>query len=289
MTAQQRADHFVGGLPDHIHVDVELRGPQDLQQAMYYARAFECCTQAMQPAAPARGGRQAARPAPTPGRPPQAALSPTTPATALPYRCLSPAEQMERRRQGLCFNCDEPYTPSHVCPRLFYLETVNYIEEDASPDGADALPPPAAAETAPAGSPATTLVVSLYALAGIRDERTMLLPVMIHGERLVALVDTGSTHNFLPEATMRRLALQPTGGEQPRVTVANDDRLRCHGLARDVPITIGDEHFSITCAGIDLGCFDFILGVDFLQTLGPILWDFDALTMIFWRLRRRIR
>ena len=117
----------------------------------------------------------------------------------------------------------------------------------------------------------------------------MLLPVMIHDERLVALVDTCSTHNFLPEATMRRLALQPTGGEQLRVTVANGDRLRCHGLAQDVPITIGDEHFSITCAGIDLGCFDFILGIDFLRTLGPILWDFDALTMTFWRLGRHIR
>uniref|UniRef100_A0A452Y425 Uncharacterized protein n=1 Tax=Aegilops tauschii subsp. strangulata TaxID=200361 RepID=A0A452Y425_AEGTS len=39
--AQQRADLFVGGLPDHIRVDVKLRGPQDLQSAMYYARAFE--------------------------------------------------------------------------------------------------------------------------------------------------------------------------------------------------------------------------------------------------------
>ena len=41
VTAQQRADLFVGGLSDHIHVDVELWGPQDLQTAMYYARAFE--------------------------------------------------------------------------------------------------------------------------------------------------------------------------------------------------------------------------------------------------------
>jgi hypothetical protein len=56
-----------------------------------------------------------------------------------------------------------------------------------------------------------------------------------------------------------------------------------------VPITISDEHFTITCAGIDLGCFDFVLGVDFLRTLGPILWDFDTLTMTFWRLGRRVR
>ena len=48
MTARQRAELFVGGLPDRIHVDVELRGPQDLQTAMYYARAFERRAVAMQ-------------------------------------------------------------------------------------------------------------------------------------------------------------------------------------------------------------------------------------------------
>ena len=54
VTAQQRADLFVGGLPDHIRVDVELRGPQDLQSAMYYARAFERRAVAIQQKSPSR-------------------------------------------------------------------------------------------------------------------------------------------------------------------------------------------------------------------------------------------
>jgi predicted aspartyl protease len=117
----------------------------------------------------------------------------------------------------------------------------------------------------------------------------MLLPVMINGVRLIVLLDSGSTHNFLSVATMRRLGLHLSDAEQLSVTVANGDRLACQGMARQVPILIGDEHFSINCIGIDLGCFDFILGVDFMRTLGPILWDFDARTLIFWRLGRRIR
>jgi hypothetical protein len=48
-------------------------------------------------------------------------------------------------------------------------------------------------------------------------------------------------------------------------------------VARQVPVVIGDEPFSIDCVGIDMGCYDFILGVDFLSTLGPILWDLDVL------------
>ena len=30
LEARQKADLFMGGLPEHIHVDVELREPQDL-------------------------------------------------------------------------------------------------------------------------------------------------------------------------------------------------------------------------------------------------------------------
>jgi hypothetical protein len=130
---------------------------------------------------------------------------------------------------------------------------------------------------------ATAFVVSLHALVGIKTAKTMLLPVTIHGERLTALVDTGSTHNFLSRDAMRCLALQPAGAKKFSVTVANGDRLTCQGVARQVPIVIGDEPFSIDCVGIDLGCCDFILGVDFLSTLGPILWDLDVLTLIFWR------
>jgi len=138
-----------------------------------------------------------------------------------------------------------------VCQWLFYLESEDYIEEDASPAEDVAIPPeepPAQGQAA-----ANALVVSLHALAGIRTENTMLLQVMVKGERLLALLDTGSTHNFLQGATMRRLGLPPTGGVQLRVTVANGDCLRCEGIARHIPISIGAEDFSITCVGLDFG------------------------------------
>ncbi|KAK1606634.1 hypothetical protein QYE76_030307 [Lolium multiflorum] len=239
---------------------------------MHYARAYERRAQAVQQAPLPRGTR-AARPPPTAAaatRPAPPGPTGPTPAATRTFRRLTPAEQLERRRLGLCFHCDDPYTPGHVCPRLFYLETVD-VEEGNPTTG----PVAAASETTgPTNAAATTFVVSLHALAGIRHEPTMLLPVTIQGEPLVALLDTGSMHNFLPAATMRRLALQPTGGDTLRVTVANGDRLHCHGVVQHALLTIGDENFVITCAGIDLGGFDFILGVDFLRTLGRhIRWE----------------
>jgi hypothetical protein len=57
-----------------------------------------------------------------------------------PFRRLTPAEQVERRHLGLCFNCDETYGPGHVCPRLLYLETVDDTEADMPPEASDKLP-----------------------------------------------------------------------------------------------------------------------------------------------------
>jgi hypothetical protein len=193
------------------------------------------------------------------------------------------AEQLKRRRKGLCFNCDEIFAPGHVCARLFYLETVDDGKVEALTTELDATTLSEAGVMTYRPVDATAFVVSLHAMAGIKTAKTMLLPVMILGERLTALVDTGSMHNFLSGDTMRCLALQLAGAEKFSVTIANGDRLPCQGVARQVPIIIGDEPFSIDCIGIDLGCYDFILGVYFLSTLGPILWDLDVLTLIFWR------
>jgi hypothetical protein len=129
----------MGGLPEHIQVDVEMRHPPDLQTAMYYARAFERCATAYQALAapPPRGPRPSPRSnPPLPPLGPAATLAGTpggsapAPATTPPrFRRLSPAEQQEHRRKGLCFNCDEPYVRGHVCQRLFYLFNNDYVED----------------------------------------------------------------------------------------------------------------------------------------------------------------
>jgi hypothetical protein len=65
--------------------------------------------------------------------------------------------------------------------------------------------------------------------------------------------------------------------------VANSDRLPCAVVSQGVEVSIAGAPYTITCVGIDLGCFDFILGVDFLRTLGSITWDFDTRTLAFQR------
>jgi hypothetical protein len=120
---------------------------------------------------------------------------------------LTSAEQLERHCKGLCFNCDEPYAPGHTCVHLFYLETVDDAEVEALTAELDATTLSEAGVTTYGPVDATAFVVSLHAMAGIKTAKRMLLPVTIHGARFTALVDTGSTHNFLSRDAMRRLLL----------------------------------------------------------------------------------
>jgi len=51
----------------------------------------------------------------------------------LPLQSLSPTQMEERRRKGLCFNCDEKFQPGHQCKsaNLFLLEGL-YLFQDSS-------------------------------------------------------------------------------------------------------------------------------------------------------------
>jgi predicted aspartyl protease len=127
---------------------------------------------------------------------------------------------------------------------------------------------------------AETPRVSLYAIAGIRTRDTIMIPVFINGQRLEALVDTGSSHTFVDMAVAQRIKLESKPANL-RVTVANGDKVRCAAVVRGIPMLVGREEFSIICFSIGLCGFDLVLGADFLRTLGTILLDLDSLCMAF--------
>jgi hypothetical protein len=68
------------------------------------------------------------------GAPPPGTQQPAAQQPIRQFRRLTPAEQLEQCRQGLCYNCDEPFVRCHQCKRLFYLESGDYADDDTPPD-----------------------------------------------------------------------------------------------------------------------------------------------------------
>jgi hypothetical protein len=58
------------------------------------------------------------------------------------------------------------------------------------------------------------------------------------------------------------------------VAVANGDRIASSGRCTDLDIDIADESFVICYYGLVLGSFNMVLGVQWLESLGLVLWDF---------------
>lgn len=109
----------------------------------------------------------------------------------------------------------------------------------------------------------------------------MPLMVEIGSSTLVALLNSGSTHNFIAEDIMVAVGvlMRPQFGLS--VTVASGDRVTSLGLCRAMSVRIGQQDSTLDCYAMLLEGFDVILGVQWLGTLGPITWDFSCMTMSF--------
>jgi hypothetical protein len=66
-------------------------------------------------------------------------------------------------------------------------------------------------------------------------------------------------------------------------TVVNGDCISSLGYYCDLFISIGGEVFLVNCYMLALGSYDMVLRVQWLESLGLILWDFDCCTMAFVR------
>jgi hypothetical protein len=111
----------------------------------------------------------------------------------------------------------------------------------------------------------------------------MQLRVAINGPYILALLDSGLTHNFIDTETGARVGIIFTGHDDLRVAVTNGDWLTSPGCCRAMAFWVDDEAFNIDCYSLALGSFEMVLEVQWLESLGSILWDFSCRTMVFIR------
>ncbi|XP_068667710.1 uncharacterized protein [Aristolochia californica] len=164
---------------------------------------------------------------------------------------LTSAEMMERRSKNLCYNCGEPYRVGHQCKRLFLIYTVEDDDIEVTEDMIEEAPPE----------------ISLHAIIGQKSPKTMQVRAQIfdrelfEGGRAPIVIDSSPSDNH------------SLNGQWEKVP--------SYRISKVVNFTIGTTLFQAEFFVIRLAGFDMVLGIKWLQMLGPILWDFFALTMSF--------
>jgi len=189
---------------------------------------------------------------------------------------------VERQLKGLCYNCDDKYFPEHKCmeQKLFMAVTEDISEEDVVVLPVEELPPPSDL-TPPSDPPDVDPVISLNALTGFSAPQTLKLIGYIKNRKVIILVDSGSTHNFIHRRIAQEVNCYTRVVNNFQIMIANGGSMKCGGRCENVRLQIGQYHLTSHMFAIDMGGCDIVLGVEWLRTLGPILMDFKDLSMQF--------
>ncbi|KAF7154741.1 hypothetical protein RHSIM_Rhsim01G0051500 [Rhododendron simsii] len=187
-------------------------------------------------------------------------------------RRLTPKDFDEKRAKGLCFGCDEKYFRGHVCTKkqLYMIEVEDDEDEFVE----------AQQEMLPDDNP-EEFHISVHALSGIQSYKTMRVKGYIKKTVIHILVDFGSTHNFLHPGVAKKAGVRIQSIKPLTVVVADGTKISSKAMVKNLHWTVQDTDFVSDMRLLPLGGCDMVLGVQWLSTLGTVLWDFQNLQMQF--------
>ncbi|KAL3624153.1 hypothetical protein CASFOL_032969 [Castilleja foliolosa] len=229
---------FYSGLKEEIRHMVELLCPHNLEQAYMMARKQEIVVESW-----SKGGK------PTPRVPVWPRENKTSDFSK---------RELPTTGNGLCFNCDEPYTFGHKCQKLFVL-----IMEDEESEPASELSGELDEEELDCG-------VSLHALRGQVPTDTIKLAGKVKNNQLVILVDSGSTHSFLDPNVVAKVKCEVEVTNPLQVTVAGGGKIICSSRCPDFEWEMAGHVFSANLMTGLNGAKERLLGA----ALGSVLTGF---------------
>lgn len=123
--------------------------------------------------------------------------------------------------------------------------------------------------------------LSFHAMSDTQTAQTIKVFGGVAQHSVHVLVDGGSTLNFIQTQVARTLGLQHSSSPTLRVMVGNGDELTSAQVCKEVQIEIQGHSFVVDLYILNLSGPDIVLGTPWLKMLGPVLMDYQSLTMKF--------
>ncbi|KAL4018114.1 hypothetical protein IC575_021704 [Cucumis melo] len=207
-----------------------------------------------------------------------------------PVKRLSDAEFRARLDRGLCFRCNDKYSPGHRCKTKEKRELMFFImneeEEDEEGDSQE--------EVIEGTVELKTLeltdeaAIELKTMTRLSSKGTMKLKGWIRQKEIVVLIDSGATHNFIHQSLAVDLKLGLDPHTPFSYTIGNGTRCRGKGICRRVEVKLDEITIIADFLAVELGSVDAVLGMQWLDTTGTMKIHWPSLTMSFWNGGRQI-
>ncbi|CAL8175631.1 unnamed protein product [Prunus armeniaca] len=279
-----RLSYFVGGLREELKHDVKLLRPATVHEAMNFAHEMDAKLQKLRYAHYAGISKSI-----LPLLPIQNDLVPAkneiVPRKDMLVRKLTPEEIQYKRQNNLCFYCDEKFVRGHKCARkqILLLDMgYNSSEEEKIVHELQQI------EQVVEVNACCITACALYGTPASIAIKTMKLIDVIKNCPVVVLLDSGSSHNFIDIGMVKKLGWKLDQSHICDVMIADGGQVHSKGCCAAVHLAIGTYVYTSDMFALPLGGCDIVLGVQWLRTLGPILWDFERLTTKFWHGNKQI-
>jgi hypothetical protein len=251
-------DVFIETLKDNIQHEVYLWEPKSLENAFRVARNVESKNMAMA----------------TRRTTPNIYRENNVPSSKTPQPTrLTPQQLEERKEKGLCFNCDIKYSKGHECgeKKLFYIDCEEEEEQEPSQDeNVEAI-----------SSKELTPMISCNSLAGISTPQTLKIEGYIKKKKVIVLIDSSSTHNFIHYKLAKSLNCFVYPTSEFQVIIVDGGTINCSGKCNKINLTMGEYVMNSPMIVIPMGGVDAILGIQWLQLLGTMAFNFQEHFMKF--------
>ena len=95
------------------------------------------------------------------------------------------------------------------------------------------------------------------------------------------MIDSGSTHNFIHCKIAKELNCFLYPAPECQVMIANGETINCSGKCHNIKLSMGEYVLTSPMLSIPTGGADVVLGVQWLQSLGTIAFNFQELFIKF--------
>ncbi|KAG7537173.1 Chromo/chromo shadow domain [Arabidopsis suecica] len=200
----------------------------------------------------------------------QNAIVPAAKPPAIQPRQRHTAEELDAMRsKGICFKCKGKYVRGHVCPlkELQILTVVEGLElEVLDEDYSDA-------EVIVHDQEPVLCCLSLNSFLGRHSPKTIKLMGLIGKAKVVIMIDSGASHNFITPSVVSKLRLKVSSDTNMEVLLGNGTSVHGSGTCRNVQFQLSGVQFQSDFVSLELGNVDIILGMQWLETLGTCVVD----------------
>jgi hypothetical protein len=233
-------DVFIGTLKDNIQHEVCLWEPKSLENAFRVARNVESKNMAM---ATRRTNHNIYRENNSPSS-----------KTPQPTR-LTPQQLDERKAKGLCFNYDSKYSKGHKCgeKKLVYIVCEEEEEQEQEPSQDENVEAISFEEMTP--------TILCNSLARISTPQTLKIKGYIKTKKVIVLIDSGSTHNFIHYKLAKDLNCFVYPMPEFQVIIADGGTINCLIKCNNINLTMGEYVMNSPMISIPMGGADVVLGI----------------------------